>query len=167
MNFLSALTFRWFSSSIFLALAIVLLLGSPVASADTSKGVSEIALKVVKRGNVWYRIIDTGAEVVLTTKEVSKLNLSNIETAGMVIEIVASNAWIQIKEDASELSDAGEYLANDVVIPAAVKGVDYTRDTIVPASKKFISETYESTAPAVKESARNFKDWAVETWKNW
>jgi len=164
---INAINYRSFSPSIFFALAIVVLMGSPVAHADTSKGISEIILKVVKRGNFWYRIVDTGAEVVLTTKEVSELNLSNTETAGMVIEIVTSNAWTQIKKDASELSEAGEYLANDVVIPAAVEGMDYTRDTIVPASKKFISETYDSTAPVVKESAGNLKNWAVETWKNW
>jgi hypothetical protein len=179
-------------------LHITLILGVSLTVATPTKTYAEeatvdykkVAIRVVKRGAYWFRILDTGALVVLSIEEASALGLSGIETTEHVITVVAYDVW----RDVEDISSAARYVAVDLAYPSAVRAYDYTNDTmipnasdlagqayaytqetIIPNTSELAGQIYEYTADEVipstssylSEKADSIGSLASETWRNW
>ncbi len=138
------------------------------AAAEPLQKAKVVAIRVIKKGFYWFRILDTGALVVLSYQEAQSLGLSNSKTAGHIVTVLAYDTW----KDVEDISSAARYVAVDMVYAGSAQAYEYTRDTIIPDAKDQASAVYSYTKDHVVPEVSDYvtsKSGALMGWssKHW
>ena len=85
-------------------------------------------IRLIRKGLLWYRVVDGVALATLTVEEARALGLDALDTTVMVVEVLIQNEI----ETLRQIADGGRYVTVEIIIPGAQNGLRYTREIVIP-----------------------------------